>query len=124
MDVFLLYLWTRLDSLVAVATIGALVLGMGTAATGIAYGIGSVDREEWAPRVGAVFRRFVTGLAVCVLLLILTPSSKDAIYIMGGAAVLEAAKTEQAQRLASKSVQLIEQTLDGYLKQKDAKQGR
>lgn len=50
--------------------------------------------------------------AVCCSTNILIPSQKDAMFIAGGVAVIEAAKSDTAQRLASKSIVAIESWLD------------
>jgi hypothetical protein len=52
---------------------------------------------------------------------IMIPSTKNAMLILGGAALLDVARTDDAKRLAGKSVQVIEKFLDGQLQQSEKK---
>ena len=115
MDIILLYLWTRLDQFffaMWVVFIGAiLMLG----------GVWLVRLVREDSTIGDSYFRKAWWTIIAVLSLnMIVPTKSSVALILGGSAVLEAARSDSARRIASKSVQLIEQTLDGYLK-KDAK---
>lgn len=118
-DIFLLYIWTRLDAVNGVAFGLMLVSGMAVAICGVTYlmavdsGYGSDDKSlPMAKRaVSIAWKVCVGSLAV----LLVTPNSKDVVLIMGGSAVLEAARSEPAKRIASKSAEAVEKLLGEYL---------
>lgn len=112
MEMFLLYLFTRLDVLVVVL---ALTVGISLGCAALCFPIGTDMCGEEKIAVKKWQKRFGIVAFIALPFLVLTPSQKDAAIILGGWAVLQAAKTDTAQRLASKSVQLIESTLDKYL---------
>jgi hypothetical protein len=56
-------------------------------------------------------------LAIAAVLMTLMPSQKDAMFILAGTGVIEAAKTDTAQRIAGKSVDVVEKYLDELLKE-------
>lgn len=122
MDIFLLYLFTRLDAFIFLLLFGA---GMGGVVV-LACAIGLDDtwdhlKPERKTALRAWRTRGIVIASVFLLFAALVPTQKDAALILAGSAVIDVAKSETAGRLASKSVQLIEQTLDGYLKPKEAK---
>lgn len=116
MEILLLYLFTRLGPLHAVFDVGLFGGAISVYASGAWYFIH--DKP-------AIARSFIkVSVALLVLSIVgkvLIPTQKDAALILAGYGVIEIAKSETAGRLASKSVQLIEQTLDGYLKKDAAK---
>lgn len=116
MDIFLLYLWTRLEP---ISFAYSFFFWM---ATIIALGVLVCMACEGSAEVGQrLMRGCLWCIGVTLAISIVMPTQKQAAIILAGSAILDVAKTETANRLASKSVQLIEQTLDGYLKPKDAK---
>lgn len=124
-DIFLLYIFTRADaasdllSLVTfVSTILAGIWWMAACGALSAYGV----PEEKAQRWGKVSKQFAIAALVGASLTAMLPSQKDLMFILAGVGVLEVAKSETAQRIAGKSVQVIEQYLDGLVeKPKEAK---
>ncbi|MNY60861.1 hypothetical protein D3C86_1974710 [compost metagenome] len=76
---------------------------------------------------GTEFSKFaVWGFGILTLILssltiffglsfLLMPTKQEAAVIVAGGAVVEAAKSETAQRLASKSVTILENSLDNIL---------
>lgn len=118
MDIFLLYLFTRLNPLHAALFIVAFLTGIGALVAVIGCVVTTFDesfedhRKPWRALAKVIVPVFLVVGAVKVLL----PTQKDAALILAGYGVIEVAKSDTAGRLASKSVQLIEQTLDGYLK--------
>lgn len=121
-EIFLLYLFTRLGAIQTILFIGAVFSSVALFSLGImlmATAASNYHKEEHAFSKRAI-KYPITTLSICGLLLLIVPSQKDAMFIVAGAGVLEAAKTETAQRLASKSVQVIEGFIDNYL-EKDKK---
>lgn len=104
--IFWLYLITRLDAIQEASIIAAILLGF-SGAMACAYGYFEKDSPVY--KLG---RRLLAGFAVAIFVSIATPSKSDAMFIAGGTAVIEAAKSETAQRIASKSVAAVEQWLD------------
>ena len=104
---FTLYLITRLDAIGAATLILSLVLATVALVT-FAWGVGEGKLDKVQSRVRKLLR-----VAVCSLIIsVLVPSQKDAMFIAGGVGVLEATKSETAQRVANKSVEAVERWLD------------
>lgn len=114
MDIFLLYLLTRLDTVIGLSIGLMIAFGMGAL---FGFLFGNIDGSDEALMWG---RRSLIGFAICAAVFAVTPSQKDALFIVAGVGVIEAAKTDTAKRLASKSVQIIEDFLDGQLKKKES----
>jgi len=107
-EVFWLYLFTRLDAIQALLQIASMLGGFGVGAAWFAVFI-----DRWNGPV-----KSLTAVWVCVVMLfVMIPTQKDAMFILAGTGVIQAAKTDTAQRLAGKSVAVIEKALDDYLKQ-------
>lgn len=113
MEIFLLYLFTRLNIILTFAGIGLAILLLGLFMTVIVL--------DDAPEAWKRFQRWRVMFYICLGIVVVVPTQESAAMVLGGYAVLEAAKTETAGRLASKSVQLIEQTLDSFLKKEEKK---
>ena len=104
---FTLYLITRLDAIgwvailltVLFAFVAAFVLALGAE-------FNSFDRAK------TTTRKLLIAAACSLFVAVFTPSQKDALFIAGSIGVLEAAKSETAQRVANKSVEAIERWLD------------
>ena len=110
MDIFLLYLFTRLDALHD-AAITVVVFG-GMACLFLVMAVHIFEEKscmKWAWRTGYL-------AVAAAFLAIAVPTQKDALFILAGVGVLEVAKADATKRIASKSVQVIEQFLDERLK--------
>lgn len=118
MDIFLLYLWTRLDALSFALTVVCILLALAMLVT---FPVAADSGEKTAASARAYRKKFFIGLCFCVPAAVLVPTSNNALFIMGGSVVLDAARSEPAKRIASKSVQLIEETMDKYLNKTDPK---
>lgn len=122
MDIFLLYLFTRLDAFKMTLVVLAVFLCIAALIT-IMTTIDTYSDEE--KTAAAERRKIGYKLIACAfaiqLLNVAVPNRESAAVILGGYAIIEVARSETAGRLASKSVQLIEQTLDGYLKKSEEK---
>ena len=104
---FTLYLITRLDAIGWVAILLAVLFAfVGVFVLAIGYDINKLDR---AKPLGC---KLLAAAACSLFVAVLTPSQKDALFIAGSIGVLEAAKSETAQRVANKSVEAIERWLD------------
>ena len=104
---FTLYLITRLDAIgwvailltVLFAFVAAFVLALGAESN-------SFDRAK------TTTRKLLIAAACSLFVAVFTPSQKDALFIAGSIGVLEATKSETAQRVANKSVEAVERWLD------------
>lgn len=62
--------------------------------------------------VKKLWRYLLPTFAVCAVLSTILPSQKSLMFIVGGSTLIEATKTDAAQRLADKSVKAVEAWLD------------
>jgi hypothetical protein len=121
MDIFLLYLWTRLDAIVTFAWVAVIVSGIVLSGCVIAWmvnndmaGFGS-DYEKKAISAKAAAFKAVRYAALPVIMLLLIPTQKDAAIIAGGWAAKQIATSEAAQQISSKTFALINGKLDEEL---------
>jgi hypothetical protein len=107
---FWLYLLTRLDAFKDLFMNLSVVTGLGLVLT-VVFSFIIVDTLGMN-----ALKRILKWLGIsflCVeLICALIPSKKDAMFIAGGIGVIEAARSDVAQRIASKSVGVIERFLD------------
>jgi chromate transport protein ChrA len=110
-ETFMLYLFTRLDSFNRVLVVGGVFLLIGTVITVIvAIGL-KTDGDEY-PKI---FHRIWAAFALIVLFNIVVPTQKDVALILAGSTIMSIARTDEAQRITSKSVRVVEQYLDALL---------
>jgi hypothetical protein len=114
MDIFLLYLLTRLDAIQGLFFAATTALWIGGFASGLWHFIENEGDAAWR-----AIRRFMPYAIGCAVITALIPTKGDAMFIAAGAGVIEAAKSDTAKRLAGKSVQVIEDFLDKQLTKKD-----
>ena len=87
---FTLYLITRLDAIGATTLILSLVLAIVALVT-FSWGVSEGKLDKAAPRVRKLLR-----VAICSLIIsVLVPSQKDAMFIAGGAGVLDSVAPEE-----------------------------
>ena len=121
-EVFLIYLLTRLDGILYLAktismwfiivyfSVGVFMLVL----HGDDYtGDGKVFREK---TLGLIKKTMFIPI-IAVLLSVLIPSKEDVKFIIAGTGLVEIAKSDTAQRLGNKSVQVVEKYLDNFLKE-------
>lgn len=110
-ETFLLYLFTRLDTLNGVlVAIGSLTV-FATIASVVIACIMHSDDEEY-PRF---FHKLWLACSAVVLVNIIVPTQKDVALILAGSTIMSIARTDEAQRITSKSVRVVEQYLDALL---------
>jgi len=106
-EIFLLYVLTRLD---IINTVAGVVAFFGFTAIGFIM-IGLTVENVWSK-----YRHIVTTYiwipVIATLVVIIVPDKKEAMFIVAGTGVIEAVKSDTAQRLAGKSVQIVENYLD------------
>jgi len=103
-DVLLLYLFTRVDVLVTVGIIGAVV----TSVIGVAICVIHVsDYDEMYPH----WRRLAAALAAFVALAVVVPDQKSLAIIVGGKVALDAARSPEAQEIGGLVLDAIRSTL-------------
>lgn len=110
-DTFLLYVLTRLDGIGFVLTVFSMV---GVVCL-LAYMMYACVEENKS--VSDAAGPYWKPIALCTIMALLVPSKDDAIFILAGTGVIEAAKTDSAKRIAGKSVEVIEKYLDSALKE-------
>jgi len=103
----MLYLFTRLDSFNGALGFAALVLFI---ASLIAIWI-TLFYEKLP-----YFYKIWWSFAVLMVFNIVVPTQKDVAIILAGSTIMSLAKTDDAKRITSKSVQVVEQYLDAFLK--------
>ena len=111
-ELFLLYLWTRLDAIKGFAIVIPL------ASMGIAFIIALVDIEYdgFAQRFWKSWRHLAYILwTFSIAVLIFLPSKTDAAIIAGGWLVKEAATSEVAKNIGERTYKLIAGKLDEEL---------
>lgn len=112
-ETFMLYLFTRLGTLNGVITVGALLL---LAATIISiFVVCMMYAEDIGDQYPKAFHKVWAAFAVFTLLNIITPTQKDVALILAGSTIMSIARTDEAQRITSKSVRVVEEYLDALL---------
>lgn len=106
-ETFMLYLFTRLDSIGILLGLACFILFFASA---IAIWF-SMENCGSLP----VCRKIWWLFAVVLALNIITPTQKDVAIILAGSTIMSIAKTDEAQRITSKSVRVVEQYLDALL---------
>lgn len=119
-ELFGLYLFTRLESINTVLTILTLALGIALIIAGVVW-VATIDypddkEHQTARSYIAMIRKYFAWALVAA---IIVPSQKEATFIIAGTGVVEAAKTDTAQRIAAKSVGIVEKYLDEMLAEKE-----
>ena len=121
-ETFMLYLFTRLDSLNGVL---AAVTALTVVATVITIVIACImhTHDEAYPSKDhpKFFNKIWLACSVLMLINIIVPTQKDVAIILAGSTIMQIAKTDEAQRITSKSVRVVEQYLDALLKDKEKK---
>ena len=113
MDILLLYLFTRLDALHTTVVFLFIICFFILVILVLVHN--DLNEEYKIKSLKSIKRVFIIGL-IGAFLAIVIPRQQDAAFILAGYGVLEVVRSDVAKRLAGKSVELIEQTLDGYLK--------
>lgn len=109
------------DTLQGIGLIGVLAFGL-SAIMGLVHADTSYDSKAAMERLHKLVKRFTWFPIVSVMLIILSAfiPSKDTMYTMAAAyGVQTAAENPNVQRVAGKSLEVLESKLDEYLKVKD-----
>jgi len=116
-ETFMLYLFTRLDSLNGVLAFLGVCIVLATAVS-LAVACFLLANDENYPRF---FHKLWIACSAVLLLNIIVPTQKDVALILAGSTIMSIARTDEAQRITSKSVRVVEQYLDALLKDKEKK---
>jgi len=116
-ETFMLYLFTRLDSLNGILAFLGVCITLATAAS-LAVACFLLAHDEEYPKF---FHKLWLACSAVLLLNIVVPTQKDVALILAGSTIMSIAKTDEAQRITSKSVRVVEQYLDALLKDKEKK---
>lgn len=116
MEVFLVYLWLKLDSVIGAFTGVAILIGFATVialfGTLIHYVEDLDGTSTWKNLAIKLAAAFVLVQAVVVFL----PSSKDAAILVGTAIAVEAAKSPEGQKIGTLIRGKANELLDAELK--------
>ena len=123
MEVFILYAVMMFDTWYNIFMILAIVSFI------VLLGAGSVYLAvPWSKNEEAVMRRMYKAakfsfytFACALVFLFIIPTTKQGMVLVASGAIIEAAKTETAQRIAGKSVLVVEKALDELLADKQNK---
>lgn len=85
------------------------------------YNPGTYEEKE-AKMCKKWLKRSVIVTLIATLILILVPSKKTYLFMVGGHALEEIAHNEQVQEKAGKTVELLEQYLENKVKQSEPKE--
>ena len=120
MEVLILYAVMMFDTWCKIFTTLAIVSLIVLLGTGFVY-----LAVPWSKNEEAVMRRMYKVVkfsfytfAVTLVFLFIIPTTKQGMVLVASGAVIEAAKTETAQRIAGKSVLVVEKALDELLADK------
>lgn len=120
MEVFILYAvmmfdtWCRIFTTIAIVSLIVLLI------TGVLYLAVPLSKNEEAftRRMYNTAKFSFYTFAGTLVFLFIIPTSKQGMVLVASGAVIEAAKTETAQRIAGKSVLVVEKALDELLADK------
>lgn len=124
-ELFGLYLFTRLDNIKEISGIFLVICAVLLTGSFIVMTINNPDQDysrsekrdhEQAKRM---FNAMKPWFFVLLFIVVFVPNQKTAMFIVAGTGVVEAAKTDTAQRIASKSVGVVEKYLDEMLAEKE-----
>lgn len=119
-ELFLLYLLTRLNEVKELIAFCVLVYLI------FVFGVGFFMFIRYAvdDEIGEPFKKSMYPILgmwkimlLCTVINALIPNKESAMFIIAGTGVIEAAKSDTAQRLANKSVNVVEKYLDEMLKE-------
>lgn len=130
MELFLLYLWTRLDVLILIGIVllGASLTGCIVSITMPNESPYSYYTEEMQQKIletNKKGKKYLTLSLKCVVILLLflaiIPTKKDAAIIAGGWLVKEATQSEVAKQMGERTYKLIVGKLDEQLNELEKK---
>lgn len=121
MEIFLLYLWTRLDIINLLSIIGLIVLIGIIVFSGISYSynkdmLGYLDKCDVGMSTAKnLFKKTLPWISLPLLLILIVPSQKDAAIIAGGWLVKEISTSEKVNTIGQKTFDLINGKLNEQL---------
>lgn len=129
MELFLLYAWTRLNTLnemiffifMCLLALSLMLLIYG----GCQKDVYAYNKESSGFKQGVaahqLLKKLLLPLSICITLYILVPSQKDVAIIAGGWIVKEAVQSEVAQQIGDKTYKLIMGKIDQELEKLEPK---
>ncbi len=121
MEVFILYAVMMFDTWCKISTTLAIVSLIVIIGAGILYLLVTPcdkDEEVVMRRIYKAAKFSFYTFAGAMVFLFIIPTTKQGMVLVASGAVIEAAKTETAQRIAGKSVLVVEKALDELLADK------
>lgn len=117
MDTFLLYLLTRVGDIQGffylLGLIGAIII---LTCVVISPPVFDFEADKIKPFIASLKWKVVACISL-IFFAVLIPSRNDVIFIFGGAAVLEAVRSERAKSIGTKTLDVIEGYLDDTAKE-------
>lgn len=105
-DVLLLYLFTRVNVLLVLATLAMVASAM------MCFFIPMYRDIEFGERPSAkAIRAPLVGMAIAVSVLLLVPSKSDLAIIIGGKVALDAARSDEAKEIGGLVLDAVKRTL-------------
>lgn len=114
MELFLLYLWLKLNSIIG-ASIGLAIAACGATLFGLMWW--SVERNRLMPH----FKKAVAAIIALFAMAVLLPSKTDVAILVGGHYALKMADTPEAAKVMSVLRLKANELLDEQLKSKETK---
>lgn len=116
MTLFTLYLVSILDAL------NGFFIGIDVACASALFGCIIISMADASfERTWPIIKKFIWIIIISSSLLILTPSTKSALFIIGANELVEISKTDKAKSIASKSALVVEKFLDEQLNKRENK---
>lgn len=127
MSYFGIYLWTRLDVVLGIFTVAAIISGFVSSVCGIAWGVEISDYgtdSDDAKKYGMLLKRFLCILVFSLSVIMVVPCKKDMALIY---VVPTLAKTETMQEIAKATPEItklgldvLKETLEGLKNDKES----
>ena len=124
MSYFGIYLWTRLDVVLGIFTVAAIILGIITSISGISWSVEFNDfgsDTDDAKKLMKIFKKALFFLVFAISVIVAVPSKKDAALIY---VVPTLAKTETMQEISKATPEItklgldvLKETLEGLKKE-------
>ena len=128
MSAWLIYIWTRLDPILAAAVIGTIASGAISALCSICYSIEQTSYSEEtddAKLCKQIVKKCLPVFVVCILLWVFVPDKKDAamIYVIPKMAQSETfnAISKETPEITKLALEALKETLQGMTKKEESK---
>lgn len=129
MDIFLLYIWTRLDTIIAIAWVVVLILSA-IGLIGVISWMVNADMMKLFPNDSKYLQavqsaktttnKVLRAMIIPLIIVTTLPSQEDTAVIAGGWAVKQVTMSDEARKISAKTLAIINGRLDVELKELEA----